>query len=37
MIDNADYKKPVDEALSEMVGQLKEFDKNLQMYRHIEF
>jgi hypothetical protein len=32
MIENADYKKPVDEALREIVSQLKEFDKNLQMY-----
>ena len=32
MIENADNKKPVDEALREMVSQLKEFDKNLQMY-----
>jgi hypothetical protein len=35
MIDNADHKQPVDEGIREMVSQLRDLDKNLQMYYKI--
>jgi len=31
MIDNVDPKKPMDEGVREMVAQLRDYDKNLQM------
>jgi hypothetical protein len=31
MIDNVDYKKPLDEGVREMVSQVRDLDKNLQM------
>jgi hypothetical protein len=33
MIENADFKKPVDEAVREIVSQLRDLDQNLQMYK----
>jgi hypothetical protein len=31
MIDNVDHKKPMDEGVREMVGQLRDLDQNLQL------
>jgi hypothetical protein len=31
MIDNADYKKSVDDATREIVGTVRDLDKNLQL------
>ena len=32
MIDNADYKKQLDEGIREMVSSVRDLDKNLQLY-----